>query len=200
MNVKLQGVMISTGLKYTVSYLHNDNKFEFIGVFNDWDAIKDTFEFLESDDPNCAALIIIAGDQVLSISQVHQQEEPREVVPPTAMPVDGCKFTEADPSGLDAHEAGAKLDAGKIYADAILSEMARAIWGVAEVGTFGANKYSLGGWTSVEDGIRRYRDAAARHRLKRQMGELIDPDSGLKHTYHEAWNVLAALELEERDG
>lgn len=106
---------------------------------------------------------------------------------------------EADPNGIAAHSAGAKLDSGKIYADAILSEMPRAIWGIAEVGTFGAKKYSLGGWTSVEDGVRRYRDAAARHRLKRQMGEVIDPDSGLKHEYHEAWNILASLELVERE-
>ena len=107
-------------------------------------------------------------------------------------------FGEIDPHGIDQHSAGAKLDSGKIYADAILAEMPRALWGIVEVGTFGANKYSLGGWTSVEDGIRRYRDAAARHRLKRQMGETLDPDSGLLHTYHEAWNVLASLELEMR--
>lgn len=107
-------------------------------------------------------------------------------------------ISEADPNGFAAHEPGAKLDSGKVFVDSILAGFPRALWGVAEVGTFGAQKYSLNGWQSVDDGIRRYREAAARHRLKRQMGELIDPDSGLLHEYHEAWNVLAALELELR--
>ena len=102
---------------------------------------------------------------------------------------------EVDPNGLDIHSPGAKVDHGKVYADSILAGFPRALWGVCEVGTFGANKYSLNGWQSVDAGIRRYREAAARHRLKRQMGEEVDPDSGLPHEYHEAWNVLAALEL-----
>ena len=117
---------------------------------------------------------------------------------------DACKaehdaVTECDPNGLDIHAPGAKVDSGKAYVDSILAGFSRALWGVAEVGTFGANKYSLNGWESVEDGERRYREAAARHRLKRQMGELVDADSGLPHEYHEAWNVLAALELRLRD-
>ncbi|MCP4342367.1 MAG: hypothetical protein GY799_26695 [Desulfobulbaceae bacterium] len=109
------------------------------------------------------------------------------------------EFYETDPDGIDAHTPGAKLDNGKIYADSILAGFPRALWGVAEVGTFGANKYSLGGWQSVADGERRYRDAAGRHRLERQQGEHLDPDSGLPHEFHEAWNVLAALELKLRN-
>lgn len=105
---------------------------------------------------------------------------------------------EEDPNGLDIHAPGAKVDAGKVFADSILAGFPRALMAVAEVGTFGANKYSLNGWQSVEDGERRYRDAGARHRLKRQMGEEIDPDSGLDHEYHEVWNALAALELRLR--
>lgn len=105
---------------------------------------------------------------------------------------------EVDPNGIDIHSPGAKVDYGKVYADSILAGFPRALWGIAEVGTFGANKYSMGGWQSVEDGERRYREAAGRHRLKRQMGELVDKDSGLPHEYHEAWNVLAALELKLR--
>ena len=36
--------------------------------------------------------------------------------------------------------------------------------------------------------------AAGRHRLKR-VRETHDPDSGILHLAHEAWNVLAELEL-----
>lgn len=187
--IQLQGQKLEQGKVYKLALSDNGwvsigmvrNDF-FIGMFDKWDAMSDYFSF-KADDGISMKTFIIRGDEVLAIAELVEQET----------------NSEADPSGLDAHQPGAKLDAGKIYADAIISQMARAIWGVAEVGTFGANKYSLGGWTSVEDGIRRYRDAAARHRLKRQIGETVDPDSGLPHTYHEAWNVLAALELELRE-
>ena len=49
---------------------------------------------------------------------------------------------EKDPSGLSAHSAGAKLDAGKVRPDLILSGMSRALLAVAEVGTFGIIKYT----------------------------------------------------------
>lgn len=105
---------------------------------------------------------------------------------------------ERDPKGIDPHKPGAKLDAGKVRPSLILSDMARAILAVAEVGTFGANKYSDGGWQYVQDGIKRYRDAMDRHRLRGAIEER-DPDSGLLHAAHEAWNALAVLELMLRE-
>ena len=105
---------------------------------------------------------------------------------------------ERDPNGIYPHEPGAKLDAGKVRPSLILSDMARAILAVAEVGTFGANKYSDGGWQYVQDGIKRYRDAMDRHRLLGSIEER-DPDSGLLHAAHEAWNALAVLELMLRE-
>src|SRR5690606_41842045 len=72
---------------------------------------------------------------------------------------------ERDPNGIDPREPGAKLDAGKVHPSLILSDMARALLAVAEVGTFGANKYSDGGWQYVQDGIKRYSDAKDRQRL-----------------------------------
>lgn len=100
---------------------------------------------------------------------------------------------EADPNGTDPHSPGAKLDAGKVLAG-VLEDFALALLAVAEVGTFGANKYTRGGWQSVPNGIERYNDAKWRHALKGRL-EDIDPDSGLKHAAHEAWNALAKLEL-----
>ena len=105
---------------------------------------------------------------------------------------------ERDPNGIDPHEPGAKLDAGKVRPSLILSDMARALLAVAEVGTFGANKYSDGGWQHVENGIKRYSDAKDRHRLRGAIEER-DPDSGLLHAAHEAWNALAVLELMLRE-
>ena len=105
---------------------------------------------------------------------------------------------EEDPNGISASTPGAKLDAGKPMVDDILSGFPRALMAIAKVGTFGANKYTLNGWQSVDNGVRRYRNAAGRHRLYVQKGEILDNDSGLPHRWHEAWNVLAALELEMR--
>lgn len=103
---------------------------------------------------------------------------------------------EKDPNGKSPHEGGAKLDDGKCLASSGLIEyFPNALRAVAEVSTFGAKKYTLGGWKTVPDGQKRYRDAKVRHQLKRATGESLDQDSGLLHLSHEAWNVLAELEL-----
>ncbi|WWO62230.1 hypothetical protein [Vibrio phage vB_VcM_SY] len=107
--------------------------------------------------------------------------------------------TEQDPNGIDQHDSGAKLDAGKPMAGRLLGMFGNALMSVAEVGTFGAKKYTEGGWQHVEDGFKRYDDAGMRHFLKRGMGEEFDVDSELPHLAHEAWNALAKLELYLRD-
>lgn len=106
---------------------------------------------------------------------------------------------EHDPNGLDPHAPGAKLDAGKTRVELVLGGFARALMAVAEVGTYGANKYTDDGWVQVADGVNRYRDAAGRHRLFQQMGEEYDPDTNMLHLAHQAWNVLATLELTLRE-
>lgn len=107
---------------------------------------------------------------------------------------------EVDPNGIDQHKPGAKLDHGKQRPSLIADSMPRALEGVILVGTFGARKYSDGGWLEVERGIERYRDAQLRHEIKIAKGELIDPESGLPHDFHRAWNVLAQVELKARRG
>jgi len=101
--------------------------------------------------------------------------------------------SERDPNGIGQHDPGAKLDHGKIQAD-LLEDFSLALAAVAEVCTYGAKKYSRGGWQHVPDGINRYNAAAWRHRLNRRHEE-VDKESGLMHDAHEAWNVLARLEL-----
>jgi len=100
---------------------------------------------------------------------------------------------EKDPHGIKPGEPGAKLDEGKILAG-VLADFSLALTKVAKVGTFGARKYSRGGWQSVPDGITRYYDAKWRHLLA-ERHEPIAQDSGLLHAAHEAWNCLARLEL-----
>lgn len=105
---------------------------------------------------------------------------------------------EADPYGKDPHEMGAKLDAGKVQAGVLL-DFSRALWKVAEVGTYGANKYTRGGWQEVPDGQQRYLDALMRH-LCKMPHEPIDEESGLLTLAQVAWNALAMLELSLREG
>lgn len=100
---------------------------------------------------------------------------------------------ETDPTGRKASEPGAKLDSGKVMA-ALLKDFSLALTEVAKVSTFGAKKYTRGGWQSVPNGVDRYDDAKWRHMLK-ERHEPHDKDSGLLHAAHEAWNALARLEL-----
>jgi hypothetical protein len=105
------------------------------------------------------------------------------------------QFQGQDPNGKSLHEPGAKADAGKQRPDLVLGDFANALQAVVAIGTFGARKYTDHGWLSVPNGERRYADAAFRHYLARQTGELNDPESGYYHLAHQAWNVLAELEL-----
>lgn len=102
---------------------------------------------------------------------------------------------EKDPEGKDAHHLGAKLDAGKVRPSLVLQGFAHAVLAVAQVGTFGAGKYSDDGWRSVPNGSARYTDALLRHLLAEFTGEARDPQSAMLHATHAAWNALARLEL-----
>lgn len=89
-----------------------------------------------------------------------------------------------------------KFDGGKspIFRGAV-SYFPRAISAVAAVSAFGASKYAWNGWRGVPDGYNRYSDALVRHLTYEGEGEVLDPDSGLLHAAHAAWNALARLEL-----
>ena len=93
---------------------------------------------------------------------------------------------------------GIKHDGGKVQPVLVLETMARALQAVCEVGTFGAQKYSADNWLQVADASSRYRNAKHRHMLAAATGETHDPESGLLHAAHEAWNALAVLELQLR--
>lgn len=105
---------------------------------------------------------------------------------------------DSDPHGKGPHESGAKLDAGKIKA-ALLGDFSRALLAVADVGTYGADKYTRDGWQFVPDGSTRYLDAFWRHLLEASISE-HDAESGRRHLTHAAWNLLAVLELNLRRG
>ena len=106
--------------------------------------------------------------------------------------------SEKDPDGLDPHEEGAKLDAGKAGYTRALRAFPRAISAVNSVSIYGEIKYTLDGWQSVDDGERRYSEAMMRHFVCVSQDDNVDNDSGLHHAAHVAWNALAVLELKLR--
>jgi Domain of unknown function (DUF5664) len=98
------------------------------------------------------------------------------------------------------HIPGAKDDAGKQRWGLVLGDFAPALAEVVKVGTFGARKYSAAGWLQVPNGIERYTDAGLRHIAAHTMGETHDPETGMPHLSHAAWNMLAVLTLQLQEG
>ena len=94
------------------------------------------------------------------------------------------------------HPEGTKLDSNKPHPRLILDLMAPALCEVIKVADYGAEKYSEEGYAKVVDPIKRYTDALYRHQLALACGETHDPESGLPHRAHIAWNALALLNFE----
>lgn len=94
--------------------------------------------------------------------------------------------------------AGAmKYDADKPMMDLLFDGCPHALEGVGAVLTYGFKKYhGKHGWKSLADAVSRYEAAMIRHQLKKASGELIDPESGLPHSYHIACNAMFLAELE----
>ena len=102
------------------------------------------------------------------------------------------------PKTPETQKTGVKYDAGKPRAGLVLGGFSLALLEVSKVGTFGAEKYTDDGWTSVPNGRSRYTDAMLRHILQDLSGEEVDAESGIAHDAHAAWNALARLELKLR--
>ena len=60
----------------------------------------------------------------------------------------------------------------------------RALEGIVDVLTFGANKYAAHEWKTVPNAKTRYMSAAFRHIEAYRQGETTDKESGLHHLYH----------------
>lgn len=100
-------------------------------------------------------------------------------------------------SDMTDKEVGKKYDEGKSpIQQGLFQYFPRALKAVADVSNYGYKKYkSWGGWVSVPDGMSRYSNALARHVLDEPVQGKLDPESGLRHKAHAAWNALATLEL-----
>lgn len=88
---------------------------------------------------------------------------------------------------------GRKADHGKPRFDLMPPSAELA---VAEVLTFGAQKYADENWRSVSDPLRRYYAALRRHLNAWKSGEKTDPETGLPHLAHAGCCLLFMLDLD----
>ena len=91
---------------------------------------------------------------------------------------------------------GKKYDEGKNRMGLMCENFSRALWEVAKISTFGANKYGDNTWQNLSNPKERYMDALCRHLFQHLQGNKVDSDSGLLHLQHMCWNALALLEFE----
>ena len=104
------------------------------------------------------------------------------------------RSNDSEKKVLESGSKGVKFDVGKIMYELIPTEVLK---GLAQVLTFGANKYAPRNW---EKGIEEERllGAAFRHIELHREGELLDPETGFYHLDHAAWNLLAASTFRKR--
>ena len=88
-----------------------------------------------------------------------------------------------------------RLDAGKRRIDLMPTEW---VLGLADILTFGAEKYEDRGWEAGMDWGRVF-GPLQRHSWAFWGGESIDPDSGLHHLLHAGWNALALYSYDLRN-
>ncbi len=90
-------------------------------------------------------------------------------------------------------EVGRKDDAGKRRWDLL---PIRSLGVVVDVLTYGAKKYTPGGWRQVPEAHDRYLAAGYRHLTSWHAGERCDPESGIHHLAHAACCFLFLVELD----
>lgn len=90
---------------------------------------------------------------------------------------------------------GEKHDKGKLQYNLVPTS---AIKGLAEVLTFGAEKYAPNGWKEVENAKERYYAALQRHLFAWRDGEKLDSESKLPHLSHVLTNVAFLLEIDKK--
>lgn len=87
-----------------------------------------------------------------------------------------------------------KADQGKLRYDLI---PVTALEGIAEIFTYGSNKYDEFNWFQSTRPMRYYA-AAMRHIMALQQGTKIDPESGLRHIDHAIVSLIMYRELTEK--
>lgn len=93
----------------------------------------------------------------------------------------------------DAMSKDMKFDKGKTRMSLLLAGIAPSVKAVADILTFGAEKYEAHSWKTVPNAEERYLDALYRHLNAIHSGENVDPESGRLHWAHVACNAMFLL-------
>jgi len=72
-----------------------------------------------------------------------------------------------------------------------------AIKAIADILTFGAEKYAANSWQTIHNGEERYLDALYRHLEAYRSGETFDKESSKTHLSHAITNVAFLLHFEQ---
>ena len=107
-----------------------------------------------------------------------------------------AKLFMLDPKQNDETYFTAKKDEGKLRMDLIPPE---AIEAIADVLTYGLQKYGEYTWQNVPDGKQRYKAALLRHYAEYAKGNTFDLESGKPHTAHMMVNAMFLNWLEKHD-
>ena len=153
-------------------------------------AINNILNFKESELLGATADTMVADDIIDAIEEVAEAMNAKEI------PEDSLVWMDGEPKGIVA-APDLKFDQGKARMDLILDGFPDALEEIGKCATFGAEKYEAHSWLHVANAKARYRAAGFRHELR---GEGIDPESGLLHAAHHAWNALAHLQLLLNEG
>jgi len=114
-----------------------------------------------------------------------------EDAPIEGTPIEG---TPIEDTPKEDTPTGRKDDKGKLRYSLIPPSATRAL---AEVLTFGAEKYEANNWKHVEDAESRYLDAVYRHLEAYRQGERLDDESGLPHLAHAMTNIAFLTHFQE---
>lgn len=91
-------------------------------------------------------------------------------------------------------ELGNRYNDGKLRYDFVAPSLIEA---VAKVGMAGAQKYAEDNWLKGMPYRTSYQ-SIMRHLQSWWQGEDLDPETGLPHLWHLAWNAMALVEMERR--
>lgn len=138
-------------------------------------------------------------DRVWFTSETWGRVEDYHLVETAPAVVDTPVVADTPVASTGTGAGGMKYDGGKPRMDLLLSGCPQAITQVAEILTFGAQKYAAHSWQTVPQGSERYLAALLRHLTAHAGGEDKDPESGMSHLAHAACNAMFILELEARN-
>lgn len=102
-----------------------------------------------------------------------------------------------EPNNSIARPVLSERKVGKVRMELVDDGFANALFEIAKLMTWANDNkgYLPHDWKRLPNAVEEFSSAASRHRIKPKLGEISDPESKMLHKVHEAFNVLAQLEL-----